>query len=102
MEDLIMTILTKSIDGIRTTLGSFENGNDAFDLMIRDFLKEAGADNIPEYIDDDFVGVEYEGLENLVTKYEPFTEYGFDDGDENSFFLSKGFSNYYWYLSYEK
>lgn len=97
-----MTILTKSVDGIRTTLGSFENGNDAFDLMMKDFLKEAGVENIPEYIDEDFVGAECEGLEDLVTKYEACTEYGFDDGDGNSFFLSKGTSNYYWYLTYKK
>ena len=96
-----MTILTKSVDGINTTLGSFKNGNDAFDLMIRDFLKEAGVKNIPEYIDEDFVGVDLEGFEDLVTKYEACTEYGFDDGDENSFFFSKGLTNYYWHLTYK-
>ena len=97
-----MTILTKVVDGTRIKLGAFENGNDAFDLMMKDFLKEAGVENIPEYIDEDFVGVEYEGLENLVTKYEPFAEYGFDDGDGNSWFFSKGFTDYYWYFSHEK
>jgi hypothetical protein len=59
-------------------------------------------ENIPEYIDEDFVGVELENLEDLVTNYEIYTEYGYDDGDGNSFFLSKGSSNYYWYLSYKK
>ena len=97
-----MTILTKVVDGTKIKLGAFENGNDAFDLMMKDFLKEAGVENIPEYIDEDFVGVELENLEDLIENYELYTEYGFDDGDGNSLFLSKGLSNYYWYLSYEE
>ena len=97
-----MTILTKVVDGTKIKLGAFENGNDAFDLMMKDFLKEAGVENIPEYIDEDFVGVELENLEDLIESYELYTEYGFDDGDGNSLFLSKGLSNYYWYLSYEE
>ena len=94
-----MTVLTKSVDGIRTELGSFKNGNDAFDLMMRDFLKVAGAKNIPEYIDEDFVN---NGLEDLVEDYEMYTEYGYNDGEANSFFFSKGLTDYYWYLSYKK
>lgn len=97
-----MTILTKVVDGTKIKLGSFENGNDAFDLMMKDFLKEVGVENIPEYIDEDFVGVGLENLEDLIENYELYTEYGFDDGDGNSLFLSKGLSNYYWYLSYEE
>lgn len=97
-----MTILTKSIDGTIITLGSFENESDAFDLMIRDFLKEADVENIPEYIDENFVGVELENLESLVTRYELYSEYGYDDGEGNTFFLSKGVSHYYWRLSYEE
>lgn len=94
-----MTVLTKVIDGIRSTLGTFENGDDAFDLMIKDFLKEAGVKNIPDYIDENFVNNE---MEDLVTKYEIDTEYGYNDGDGNSFFFSKGLTDYYWYLSYKK
>ena len=97
-----MTILTKVVDGTKIKLGAFENGNDAFDLMMKDFLKEAGVENIPEYIDEGFVGVELENLEDLIENYELYTEYGFDDGDGNSLFLSKGLSNYYWYLTYEE
>lgn len=97
-----MTILTKVLDGTKIRLGAFENGNDAFDLMMKDFLKEAGVKNIPEYIDEGFVGVGLENLEDLIDNYELYTEYGYDDGDGNSFFLSKGSSNYYWYLSYEE
>lgn len=93
-----MTILTKSVDGIRTTLGVFENGNDAFDLMIRDFLKEAQVKDVPKYIDEDFVNNELEGL---VEDYEMYTEYGYNDGEGNSFFLSKGLTDYYWYLTYK-
>ena len=94
-----MTILTKVVDGTVNKLGSFKNGNEAFELMIKDFLKEAGVDNIPEHIDKNF---NYNELEDLVTNYEIDTEYGYNDGEENSFFLSKGSSNYYWYLSYEE
>ena len=81
-----MVILTKIVDGIITTLGSFEDGNDAFDLMIRDFLKEAGVQDIPKHIGKDF---DYTELEDLVTNYEINTEYGYNDGEQNSFFLSK-------------
>lgn len=94
-----MTIVTKIVDGIKFELGKFENGNDAFDLMMRDFLKEAGVENIPEYITEDFVDCD---MEDLVTKYEAGSEYGYDDGEGNSFFLSKGLTDYYWYLSYKK
>ncbi len=94
-----MTILTKVVDETRGVLGLFENSNDAFSLMIRDFLKEAKVKNIPEYIDEDFVNNE---LEDLVTNYEIDTEYGYNDGEGNSFFLSKGLTNYYWYLSVKK
>ena len=94
-----MTILTKVVDGTVSKLGSFENGNEAFELMIKDFLKEAGVDNIPEHINKNF---DYNELEDLVTNYEIDTEYGYNDGEENSFFLSKGASNYYWHLSYEE
>ena len=97
-----MTILTKIVDGTKIKLGAFENGNDAFDLMMKDFLKEAEVKNIPEYIDEDFVGVGLENLEDVIENYELYTEYGYDDGDGNSLFLSKGCSNYYWHLSYEE
>ena len=97
-----MTVLTKIVDGIITELGSFENGEDTFDLMIRDFLKEAGVVDIPEYIDENFVGCELENLVDLIENYEPYTEYGYDDGDGNSLFLSKGCSNYYWKLSFKE
>jgi hypothetical protein len=96
-----MTIITKVIDGTRIKLGVFENGNDAFDLMMKDFLKEAGVENIPEHIDEDFVGVELKNLEVLINDYELYTEYGYGDGEGNTLFLSKGLSNYYWYLSVE-
>ncbi len=94
-----MTILTKIVDGTASRLGSFKNGNEAFELMIKDFLKEAGVDNIPERIDENF---NYNELEDLVTNYEINTEYGYNDGEKNSFFLSKGSSDYYWYLSCEE
>lgn len=93
-----MTLLIKIANGTKIKLGLFENDNDAFDLMMKDFLKEAGVENIPEYIDEDFVGSCLENLEPLIDKYEIHTEYGYDDGDGNSLFLSKGLSNYYWYL----
>ena len=94
-----MTILTKVVDGTKFNLGVFENGNNAFDLMIRDFLKEANVKDIPEYIDEDFVNNE---LEDLVEDYEMGTEYGYNDGEANSFFFSKGLTDYYWYLSYKE
>lgn len=94
-----MTILTKIVDGTKINLGAFENGNNAFDLMIRDFLKEAKVKDIPKYIDEDFVDNE---LEDLVEDYEMYTEYGYNDGEANSFFFSKGLTDYYWYLSYKK
>ena len=97
-----MTVLTKITDGIITELGSFENGNDAFSLMMKDFLKEARVENIPEYIDEDFVGSNLENLEELIEDYELYTEYGYDDGDGNSLFLSKGCSNYYWKLEFKE
>ena len=97
-----MIILTKITDGAVIILGSFKKSSDAFDLMMRDFLKEVGVRNIPKYVDESFVGDELENLENLVTKYELGTEYGYDDGEGNTLFLSKGTSNYYWRLSYQE
>ena len=97
-----MTVLIKIIDGVITELGSFNNGDDAFSLMMKDFLKEAGAENIPEYINEDFVGCNLENLEELIENYELYTEYGYDDGDGNSLFLSKGCSNYYWKLGFKE
>lgn len=97
-----MIILTKIVDGNTIELGRFEKDSDGFDLMMRDFLKEVELENIPQYIDEDFVGVELENLKDLIARYEIYTEYGYDDGDGNSLFLSKGLSNYYWKLSYEE
>lgn len=97
-----MTVLIKVMDGIKTELGFFKNGNDAFSTMIKDFLKEAGVTNIPIYINEEFVGCDCEGLEDLVLKYEAGTEYGYNDGEGNSFFFSKGLTDYYWYLVYKK
>lgn len=94
-----MTILTKVVDRTKIHLGAFENGKDTFDLMIRDFLTEAKIKDIPKYIDEDFVDNE---LEDLVEDYEMYTEFGYDDGEKNSFFFSKGLTDYHWYLTYKK
>lgn len=98
-----MIILTKIENGERTELGRFEdkNSDDAVSFMIKDFLKEANVRNIPEHITEDWVCNE-ENLEELIADYEYGSEYGWNDGEGNSWFFSKGFTDYYWYFSHEK